>query len=282
VPGWLPDDVRAEVERAIGPIREVADRSWPHGVTRVWQVRGSEVWWVKQHTQVRKFRQEARAYAEVVPRLAAGGFRVPGQVARFDGLRVLVLSHLPGDPARADDLALYEQAGRILAALHELPLVDQDPVPIAAALRARVLRWIDEAGEVVDDRTIDRVAEQLEDVALFDGCRRAWCHRDFSPRNWLAQDGVLGLLDFEHCSPDLPLFDFVKLADDAWRRIPATRDAVLRGYGVPWSADDRERLRRLMWLHALGTVSWAATHGDPDYERHGRGLMTALAGGWRP
>jgi aminoglycoside/choline kinase family phosphotransferase len=279
---WLPDGLRAEVERAVGPIDEVLDRSWPHGVTRVWQVRGRETWWIKQHTQPRKFDQEATAYERVVPELGRAGIRVPALLARIDGSRVLVLDHLPGDPARIDDVALHEQAGRALAVLHAIPLDPVDPVSVGDALRARLLRWVDEADGVVDDRTIDRVAEQLEDVSLFADCRRAWCHRDFSPRNWLTEGGVLGLLDFEHCAPDLALFDLVKLADDAWRRFPATRDALFRGRGAPLSPDDAERLRRLMWLHALSTTAWAAHHGDPAYEQHGRGLLTALAGGWCP
>jgi aminoglycoside/choline kinase family phosphotransferase len=276
----VPDDVRAAVERHLGPISESEDRSWPHGVTRVWQV--NRAFWVKQHTQARKYAQETRAYDRVVPELAAAGFRVPSLLARVDGLRVLVLTHLGGAPADPLDVGLHEQAGRALAVLHELPLDDRDPVSIAAALRARVSRWVDEAAGVIDDRTVDRVVEQLDDAAIFAGCRRRWCHRDFSPRNWLDERGALGLLDFEHCGPDLPLFDFVKLADDAWRRAPATKDALFRGYGHPLDPEDQERLRRILWLHALGTTAWAASHGDPAYEEHGRSLLAALEAGWTP
>ncbi|MEQ1566183.1 MAG: aminoglycoside phosphotransferase family protein, partial [Myxococcota bacterium] len=203
-------------------------------------------------------------------------------IERADALRVLALTDLAGRPADLADPAVHHQAGAALAVLHGLPMTRHDPLSVADALRARLVRWIDEADGVLDDATVDRVAEKFADPALFAGCRRAWCHRDFSPRNWVEDGGVFGLLDFEHCGPDLPLFDLVKLADDAWRRFPTTRDALFVGYGRRLSAEDAERLERLMWLHALSTTAWASTHGDAEYERHGRALLSALHAGWAP
>ncbi|MEQ1506000.1 MAG: aminoglycoside phosphotransferase family protein [Myxococcota bacterium] len=267
----------------IGPIRSMTDHSWPHGVTRVWRVVGSETVWVKQHTEGRKFRQESRAYGAVVPALGAAGFRVATRIADWPSLRTLALTDVRGDRAPDGDPAVHRQAGAASAVLHALPLDDTDPVPIADALRARLTRWVSEASGAVDPAWIERIRAEIGDGTAFDGCDRRWCHRDWSPRNWLIdEEGRLGLLDFEHCGPDLWLFDLVKLADDAWRRFPDTRAAYFDGYGRPLDAVDQDRLRRLMWLHALGTTAWAATHGDPAYEAHGRALLAALHAGWAP
>ena len=180
--------------------------------------------------------------------------------------------------------AVHFEAGRATAALHAIPLRDDDPLSPFEVLQARLAQWSEEAKGIVEDTIITRVGEELADPAVFDDCPRTWCHRDWSPRNWLVDDdGWFGLIDFEHCGPDLWLVDVLKLADDLWRRFPPTRDVFLAGYGRPLLGPaDRDWLRRLMWLSALRTTTWAATHGDPIYERHGHALFSALASGWEP
>lgn len=280
----LPDDVGAAVEHWVGPVLDVRDRSWPHGVTRVWRITtSSDVFWVKRHTQARKFQQESRAYSRVVPDLASLGHLVPQRVAEDARLRLLLLTDVAGSPAPEDDPSVHESAGRITAALHSLPFVDDDPMPIEAAIAVRVERWLEEARGFIDEATAARVREEVGDGSAFAGCTRAWCHRDWSPRNWLVDaQGRFGMIDFEHCSPDLPTVDMVKLSCDVWRRHPETEKAFFEGYGRTLDEAERDRLRRLLWLHAISTVAWAATHGDPSFERLGRALLVALGEGWRP
>jgi aminoglycoside/choline kinase family phosphotransferase len=280
----LPNDVGAAVEHWVGPVLEVRDRSWPHGVTRVWRITtSSDVFWVKRHTQMRKFLQESRAYTHVIPSLVQQGHRVPQRVAEDRQLRVLLLTDVAGHPAPEEDPLVHVRAGRITRALHTLPLIDEDPVPIHVAIQIRAERWLLEARGVIDEATAARVREEVGDGSAFLGCQRSWCHRDWSPRNWLLDGaGRFCMIDFEHCAPDLPTVDLVKLCYDVWRRHPETEQAFYEGYGhIPDDAE-RDRLRRLLWLHAISTVAWAAAHDDPSFERHGRGLLVALGEGWRP
>ncbi|MEZ4237344.1 MAG: aminoglycoside phosphotransferase family protein [Myxococcota bacterium] len=274
----LPAPLWALVEARVGPVGAVADRSWAHGVSRVWRVEaGGAPVWVKQHTQPRKYRQEARAYREVVPALARAGVTVPSALVLDDALCALVLTEVRGEPADEADPAVHRGAGAAVRVLHALPYVDDDPLPLAEAVRARFERWAEEAEGIVTPSVVAAVGERL-DPAAFAGATRCWCHRDWSPRNWLVVDGRVGMLDFEHCLPDLWLLDLVKLADGIWRRHPGTRAAFLAGYGVAaLTAREADQLERLLWLHALGTTVWGAAHGDPAYEAHGRRLLSELA-----
>jgi Ser/Thr protein kinase RdoA (MazF antagonist) len=289
----LPQELRALIEARVGRVGSVEDRSWAHGVSRVWRVdTPSGAVWVKQHTQPRKFDQESRAYRVVVPALAEAGIDVATALATDRDLRALVLTEVEGRTAAGDagvvaQAAVHRAAGAATRVLHALPLEDDDPLPLAQALQARFRRWAGEAEGVVAPALIARVGEAL-DPAAFAGAERCWCHRDWSPRNWLitAERGGgpgFGMLDFEHCMPDLWLVDLVKLADSGWRRHPETRAAFLGGYGgAELGREEADRLGRLMWLHALGTTVWGAAHGDREYEQHGRGLLAELAAGWQP
>lgn len=289
----LPDDVGATVERWVGPVFEVRERSWPHQVTRVWQLWASdEVFWLKRHTQARKFAQESRAYDLVAPALARLGHLVPEKIAEEARARLLLLTDIPGRPAcdypgaghkGEEDPEVHRRAGVITRALHDLPLDEDDPVPLSEAIRHRADRWLKEAEPVLSPEIAARVREEVGDGSAFLGCRRVWCHRDWSPRNWIvAEDGRFGMIDFEHCNPDLSTVDLVKLCCDVWRRYPETEGAFYEGYGHTPDASERDRLRRLLWLHAISTISWATAHRDPSFERQGRGLLAALASGWRP
>jgi aminoglycoside phosphotransferase (APT) family kinase protein len=253
-------ELRAWVKSVTGPIRAWEDRSWPHGVTQVLRVTaGADVAWVKVHREARKRDAEVRAYRELVPHLV--GVRVPTLIATNE--RALLLSDVPGERPRDDDPAVHRAAGEALAALHAVPLADDDPVPIRAALQARFARWAEEARALGASALVDAAA-----LAFGDGldAPRVWCHRDYHARNWLVDGGRLGLIDFERAGPDLALMDVVKLAEVAFEH-PGVEDAFYDGYGRPV---DAEALRRVLALTELATVVWARKHGDPDYEAVGR------------
>lgn len=289
----LPDEVGPAVERWVGPVYDVRDRSWPHHVTRVWRlVASGEVFWVKRHTQHRKFLQESRAYEQVVPALLSLGYRVPSLIAEDSVLRLFVLTDLPGHPAHEypgearlweTDLSVHRSAGQITRALHDLPLEGDDSVPMDEIIRARTERWIDEVRGVLDSEIESKVRAAVGDGSAFIGCQRVWCHRDWSPRNWIVDDACrVGMIDFENCAPDFAVQDLVKLCWDVWRRTPGAEAAFFEGYGRAPDAAERDRLHRLLWLHAISTIGWAVAHCDPSFERQGRALLEALRSGWRP
>lgn len=279
---WTPE-LRARVEGWLGPVTSVEDRSWPHGVTRVFRVQtASGSAFVKVHTQARKFDQELRAYEEWAPALGGAGVLVAEVLGADPALRALALSDLAGVAPDPADLRVHAQAGAALAVLHGLPFVDADDLPVREAVLARLARWAGEARDLVPAAVVDRVVAEVTAAApVFDGGRRVPCHRDFSPRNWMIRDGRFGLIDFEHAAPDIRWMDFVKLAEDAWRH-PGTRAAFVGAYGRPWSEVDAARFRCLTWLYALSTWVWSATHGDAVYEAQARELYGRLAAGYQP
>ncbi|MCA9490722.1 MAG: phosphotransferase [Myxococcales bacterium] len=274
----ISEALRDWFEARHGGIVRAEDRSWSHGVTRVFELwTASEHLWLKQHTQARKFDQELSAYLQWVPVLAEAGERAPGLIDREPALRALVLTHLDGEPAPGDDPAIHRQAGAALAALHAAPFVDHDPLTVREAILARLERWSREAAGLVPAEVVARVNLEIGDAEVFAGARRVPCHRDFSPRNWLVHEGRFGLLDFEHAAPDLRWVDVMKLADDTWR-LPGTRDAFLDAYGRGWSEVDAQRIERLSWLHALSTWVWSAAHDDAAYLEHARRHYARLVG----
>lgn len=268
----MSPELRAAIEARIGPGRPPVEVGRGHGGTRVFRADGV---WIKAHASARKHRQEVRAYLEVVPRLAAVGFRVPALLDRDDAHRLLFLSHVEGEAVRADRPDLHRQAGELVAALRGLPCEDRDPLPLPVALSRRMERAVARATPWLPAATLRRAEAAVDGFRAFEGVARRWCHRDLTPENWLVHEGRLGLVDFEHTRPDAPTVDLVRLAEAHWSRDPRTRDAFLRGHG-PLDDAETERLDALSWLHGVATVAWAEAHGDAAFAARGRRLLERL------
>lgn len=219
------------------------------------RVRRQGAVWIKVHDSQRKYTQERTAYLEVVPRLE--GFRLPTLVDADDARLALVLSHVPGVPAAGD----HRDAHRFLDALHALPCPSLDPMPLSEAIPRRMESWCQRARGHLPEALLARARAEVGDGRAFDGEARAWCHRDWGCHNWLDDSGVLGVIDFEHTAPDHWLVD--------WVRVREPRLA----------SGDADRLRRLRWLHAIATLTWAAEHADPTWIREGRDLLHRLTTG---
>ena len=274
--GGPREEVAAWATARFGSDLTWKDRSHDHGVTRVWQVDGSLRAWLKVHTQVRKYRQERDAYAQWVPWLADRGHAVPRCLGTDDGLRLVALSHVEGEPFGEPAPALFEQAGRFLNDVHAAPFECTDRVSIPDAMRARAERWCGEARGHVTDRWVDHTYALLTEPGAFEGLRRTVCHRDFSPRNWLVRDGQLGFIDFEHSRHEIWLADFQRLEDWEFAWWPDVRAPFFRGFGRNLTDRETDQLRRFRWLYAVGTVAWAVNHGDAIFERQAREALVKL------
>ncbi len=213
--------------------------------------------WLKAHRPGRAWHQAERGHEVVIPARRAAGVPVPERLASWPDARVQLLSEVPGRPGAMDDPPeVFEALGRVLRVLHALPC-PQDPLGLGAAMvaraRAAAARWPGPESA--------RVLDALGDGGALDE-PRVWCHRDVQARNWVVgPDGRVGLVDFEHLSPDHQTADFVRL--EARGLAGARREALHRGYG------GATEVGPALLLYGLQTVVWAREHGDAELEAIG-------------
>ena len=218
--------------------------------------------WVKTCRAGRAFEQERRAYVEVAPKLRALGIVTPELLDVDVPKLTLTLSVLSGEPATMQSPEwVFASAGRALSAMHGLACTDEDAVPLRDALLLRAEAWARRASQAGVVGMPD-VVRAIERSPL--GGARVWCHRDFQPQNWVVAERV-GILDFEHCRPDHPLVDWVRLEAREWS--PRARQAFVRGYGAE---PNPEELRAMLCAYGVATVTWATEHGDAQLLLVGR------------
>jgi aminoglycoside phosphotransferase len=269
----------------LGDLVVCEDLSWQHGESAVWRVegrRGRAI--VKHHRQLRKFRQESGAYREWLPRL--GGLTPELLGLRDRPPRGLLLGEVPGVPlARVAvpvpaERTLHRLAAEFLRQLHELPIADDDPLPLAEGYAERLRAARERSRGLLPKASIDAVAARMEEaLPALAGLRRVPCHRDFTPRNWLVDPGApdrLAVIDFEHARPDLGLADLERLWSGVWPERPDLEEAFLAGYGRGLGDDERELIERVAALAAMTTVVWAHEHGDREFEAAGRATLVRL------
>lgn len=268
------------VTRQVGPTGPWLRLDAMRGSTAVFSVTttaGRELI-VKQFRSSRGFEQERRALAEwFAGATELGGARVPRLLADEPRLATLLVERLPGAaPTAADAPTVHRAAGRCLAALHQLEIADDDPLPIADALVRRIRSWLPRAA--LEPELIRIVEQHGPRAELFVGARRVACHRDFAPRNWLWDGRTLAVVDFEHARLDLALVDLAKLCVESWRR-PNCAAEFLAGYGRALTDLEREQLRAVVVLHAVASLAWGRERGDPEHVHEGRTAL-ALAADW--
>lgn len=269
---------RLAAEALGGPVAAWRDASRDHGDAWVGVATGADERRVvlKIHRTADKHRREVAAYRRwgngllpEAPRLLA---------VREEAPAAIVLAHLPGrtdlpdgDPAAP---AVHRAAGSWLARLHRQSAAGLDATPLDVAYRRRARGWLTRAAAHLDATTLERAAAATERaVALLADRVRVPCHRDFTPRNWLAERGrFVAAIDLEHARPDVPEIDLVRLASTAWLDRPELRRAFLEGYGLAGGPADPAApwLPGLVVLEAVATVAWAAEHGDEACEARGR------------
>ncbi|MFN2321659.1 MAG: phosphotransferase [Trueperaceae bacterium] len=263
------------------PLVAVEDVSWDHAASSVARLRTADgrTAYLKRHAQARKHRQERSA----LERWAVALPGTPRLLATTDEpAPALLLSAVPGALVeglaldRDDELAVHHAAGSWLARLHALPFEDDDPVPLHAALEARLASWTARAKGAVAPETASWVAERLATAEGLAGSRVP-CHRDFGPRNWLWDRAAgLGLIDFEHARPDVRWADVLRLIDGPWLGRADLEEAFWAGYGRRPRPIDRDAVDALRALHAIGTVAWGTDHDDAAFADGGRVVLRRL------
>lgn len=288
---WPAVPVPALMETVLpvtGDVVSVRDVSWDHAESAVWVIEGQvRTAVLKAHRQRRKFEQELTAYREWLPAVHGAlpaGITTPELLAaREDENNALVLSFVSGEPAEdvvmsaEREQELHRLAGSFLGTLHGLPYADADPLLLEEAYRQRLNAWLERSKGVVPSDVAARVEERFSAaLPALAGAHRVRCHRDFTPRNWLASPEGVAIIDFEHSRADWRLADLGRLWTGLWRRRPDLRQAFLSGYGRELTAEEEELLSRFSALGALSTVTWSREHGDVAFERQGWEVLTWL------
>lgn len=277
-----PALVLARAEGVLGSLEFVADRSWPHGVSTVVEVRsadGRELI-VKSPADVAKFDAERYAYRHWAPALEG---HVPELVSADRALRLLVLTKVPGDVGDTS-AATFREAGRLLRRLQ-----DAEPastvVDFADSCRVRFDTWVRRARpRLLDADEIEFVAEQLDEVADLPDPVGVPCHRDWQPRNWLTDsDGVVSVIDFGNSRVGYWFQDFERMWWSEWRDLPDRGVAFFDGFGSTIDADTRAQLRATSALWLLTTIVWSDEVGDDAFGAHARrSLQDAMNGAHDP
>ena len=272
----MPEKLLNACRQVLGDGLETTFYGWDHAESRVWKVVGrNRTTYLKQYRQPRKYRQEYEAYTRWLPLLKS--MRTPELLASFEGSRTLLFSEAPGELVEEKERHgeevrdLYRQAGAFLRELHTLPFVDEDELPLNEAIAKRTEAWTTGRAEgVVGAADVAwvraRVAETLPVLQAF---KRVPCHRDYTARNWLADEGKLYIIDFEHSRPDLWFLDIERLWSDVWHTRPDLGEAFWEGYGRTLSDEEAWVLERLAAFNALGTIIWAREHNDAPFEAQG-------------
>lgn len=277
-----PAVVFARANDVLGPLEFVADRSWPHGVSTVIEVRssGGRTMIVKSPADVAKFDAEQYAYRHWAPALEG---HVPELVQADRDLRLLVLSKVPGHVGDTSE-GTFREAGRLLRLLQ-----DTEPatkvLDFAVACRVRFGTWVARARpDLLRATEVGFVAERLDELADYPDPVAVPCHRDWQPRNWLTdENGTVSVIDFGNARVGYWFQDFERMWWNEWRNVPDRGRAFFNGFGSTLDAVARAQLRATSALWLLTTIVWSDEVGDDAFGDHARrSLQDAMDGARDP
>ncbi|AKN74955.1 NUDIX hydrolase [Streptomyces sp. PBH53] len=274
-PGAVPTEVHAFAERAVGRITDWTDASWAREESRVWRASGAEggTWYVKIHQNDRFHQREVAALRGWVPGL---GPAAPRLVAADAQLRAVVLTAVGGRPLHGAMYAperqrhIFHRIGQLAAAIH----ASAPPRPAASARPlGKLERHLDGARPHLAPGDEEFIRTTTEKGAGLPALEAVPTHGDFQLRNlrWDEDADALYVIDFERSEEGPAIRDFVRLSD-AWHGRPDLQQAVLEGYGRPFTTEEEAQLAVLSVLDAVSGISYGAAHGDPELVE--RGLRT--------
>ncbi|WP_440580983.1 phosphotransferase [Streptomyces sp. PT19] len=284
--GVVPDQaVRAFAEQAVGRITDWTDVSWARAESRVWRADGAEggTWYVKVHQNDRFHRREVTALRGWVPGL---GPAAPRLVAADPTQRAVVLTAVGGRSLHGAVLSpeqqrlIFHHIGQLAAAIH----TSAPPRPAAGTLPLGKLdRHLDGARPHLapgDEEFIRATAKTASTLPAPDAVRT---HGDFQPRNlrWDTATGSLYVIDFERAEWGPAVRDFVRLSD-AWHGRPDLLQAVMDGYGRPFTPEEETQLTVLSVLDSVSGISYGTAHGDPELVERGLRTLARLRAAQRP
>ncbi|MFH9561249.1 phosphotransferase [Streptomyces globisporus] len=283
--GTVPEEERRFAEQAVGRITAWTDVGWPREESRVYRAFGAEggEWYVKIHQSDRFHRREVDALRSWVPGLGAAA---PRLVAADPALRAVVLTAVGGrtlhgavhPPER--QRRIFHRIGQLAAAIHD----SAPPQPAADTLPlGKVERHLSGALPHLapgDEEFIRATTASAADLVLLETVPT---HGDFQLRNlrWDESADVLYVIDFERSEPGPAVRDFVRLSD-AWHGQPELFQALMDGYGRPFTPEEEAQFTVLSVLDAVSGIAYGTTHGDPELVERGLRTLARLRTAQRP
>ncbi|MEU7028911.1 phosphotransferase [Streptomyces sp. NPDC046275] len=281
----VPEEVRAFAEQAVGRITAWTDVSWAREESCVWRVRGAEggTWYVKIHQNGRFHQREVGALRGWVPSL---GEAAPRLVAADTQRRAVVLTAVGGRSLHGATYApeqqrrIFHRIGQLAAAIH----TSAPPRPAASSLPlGKLERHLDGARAHLAPGDEEFIRATAEKAAGLPALGTVPTHGDFQLRNlrWDEVADVLYVIDFERSEEGPAIRDFVRLSD-AWHGRPDLLQALLDGYGRPFTPEEEDQLTVLSVLDAVSGISYGAAHGDPELVERGLRTLARLRAVQRP
>jgi len=259
-------DVLEFAGQVLGPSELEQDCSWAHGMSAVLRLRDARgvTWFAKRHRDRDRLAAEITAYRQWVRALSG---HAPRLHAADDSRSAIIVSAVAGEPvpwpaadlralpdtARLAEQAVHREAGVLLRRLHDA----QPPLPWDDWGAAKVAEFdglMPMASQLLGKRDLALARAEVETLSGLPCPGRVPCHRDYTPRNWLADDGVQYVIDFEHARLDVWLADLARLRLGIWPGRPDLKEAFLDGYGRQLSDTDHAILHGVAALTATWLV----------------------------
>jgi Ser/Thr protein kinase RdoA (MazF antagonist) len=191
---------------------------------------------------------------------------IPVPAIVHKGEAALVMTRLPGRPARFTDaapVAVAREVGAILRELHAITFEDFGYIetrvtnPVSSNveyMRRRIERKIRSGPPALRDALERHFAEHEQ---AFAGCETAvLCHNDAHDANVLVEGSrVTGLVDWENAVAADPILDLAKAHAFSDRSSEETLEALVEGYG-PLRPDWREAFDLYVVDHLLELWVW--------------------------
>lgn len=233
-------------------------------------------WFAKRQRERDRHEAEVTAYRQWVPALSG---HAPRLHAADDSRSAIIVSAIPGEPvpwpaadlcALPDNDRLAEQAhqreaGVLLRRFHDA----QPPLPCVDFGAAKIAEFdglMPMASQLLGKRDLALARAQVETLSGLPCPGQVPCHRDYTPRNWLVNDGVQYVIDFEHACLDVWLADLARLHLGIWPDRPDLKEAFLAGYGRRLSDTDHAILQGVAALTATWLVVKAREIRQPALE----------------
>lgn len=268
----VPAAQAQQIRQWLGDVEVLADMSWNLGDTTVLHLQAgtkrvvAKTGGESNHHMVREL---------LAHRRYTGPLKEAGQAAKLlhasDSLRLMILDYQPGELSAGSeyefDPEFHRQAGAALKLLHS-QAQRRDP-GYEARLTQKFLRLLEREHRIEPDarRRIEQMLRTYEpQPALL-----VPTHGDWQPRNWLADQGKLRVIDFGRFEFRPAASDLARLAVQQWRARPDLEAAFLQGYGH--DPRERESWRIMQLREGLGTAVWAHQVGDKDFEAQGLQML---------